>query len=181
MFWDLVHKSKPFRDLTFNPEMFYRWDLGTGWLDSADFGYAHNSNGKEGPPSRSYNTAYGQVNMQREFKSWIARLSVRAGYLHDFDETNKDIQKYVGPFTYKLSFIQLYDAWIDKSEIAIQGTPGGRFGDNWGKGGYQFSWSFRVGRMNVIPSFYVQYYTGYAESLLNYDRNVSTFRGGLIF
>jgi phospholipase A1/A2 len=181
MFWELGHSSKPFRDLTFNPELFYRIDTGDHWLDNLDIGYAHDSNGKAGDVSRSYNEAYVQLNFKKELQNWVAHFSVRGGYLHAFDEGNEDIQTYVGPLTYKLSFVQLYDAWIDKSEFAIQATPGGKFGDNWGKGGYQFSWSFRLGRMNILPSFYVQYYSGYAESLLNYNQNISTFRGGLIF
>lgn len=183
MFWELLHDSKPFGDLTFNPELFYRFNMRNwGWfLDTADVGWAHNSNGKAGTATRSFNEVYVRVGLKKEFNRWITVLSVRGSYLHAFDDTNKNIQRYIGPLSLKLSFIQLYDAWIDKSELVIQATPGGKFADNWGKGGYQFSASFRLGRMKVIPSFYLQYYTGYAESLLNYNKAVSTFRGGIIF
>lgn len=181
MFWELLHNSKPFQDLTFNPELFYRVDMNHGWLDNFDAGYEHTSNGKAGDPSRSYNDAFLRLNFKKELRRWITKFSIKAAYLHAFDTTNANLREYVGPLSYKISFIQLFDSWVDKTELSVQATPGGKAGENWGKGGYQFSASFRLGRVNVIPSFYLQYYTGYAESLLNYDRNISTFRGGFIF
>lgn len=36
-------------------------------------------------------------------------------------------------------------------------------------------------RIKLIPSFYLQYYTGYAESILTYNQYAHTFRAGLIF
>lgn len=182
MFWALTQNSKPFRDLTYNPEFFYRFNLPNwGWWKSFDVGYAHNSNGKDGNDSRSFNTGYVRGNFEKEFRRWIFRFAVRGGYLHDFDDTNKDIQKYVGPISYKLSWIQLYDAWVDKSELSIEALPGGKFGQNIGDGGYQFSWAFRIGGIDLLPSFYLQYYMGYGETLLNYNQYVHAFRGGIIF
>ena len=182
MFWALQQNSKPFRDLTYNPELFYRFNFKElGWWHSVDVGYAHNSNGKDGDDSRSFNTIYARANFEKEFRRWIFRLSVRAGYLHDFDDTNKNIQTYIGPFSYKLSWIQLYDAWVDKSELAVEAIPGGKWGQNVDNGGYQFSWAFRIGGIDLLPSFYVQYYMGYGETLLNYNQYIHAFRGGVIF
>lgn len=182
MFWALQQDSKPFRDLTYNPELFYRLNFEKfGVLKSVDVGWAHNSNGKAGNDSRSYNDLYARMNLEKEFRRWIFRFSAQAAYLHAFDDTNNDIQDYIGPFSVKLSWIQLYDAWIDKSEISISATSGGKFSQNLANGGYQVSWAFRLGGINLLPSFYLQYYTGYAESLLNYNQYVHAFRGGIVF
>lgn len=183
MFWALEQDSKPFRDFTYNPELFYRWHLkGGSWIESIDFGgWGHHSNGKAGSDSRSYDETYVRANFGKEFTRWIVRFSTELTYLHGFDSTNRDIQRYSGPVALSMTFIQLFDAWFDKSEISLSAAPGGKFAQDWGRGGYQLSVSFRLGKLNLVPAFYLQYYQGYAETLLNYDRSISEFRGGFIF
>lgn len=185
MFWELEADSKPFHDLSYNPELFYRVNT-EKWaraLTSIDLGiYSHTSNGKRGLDSRSLNKNYVRFNFERKGPRWITRTGVQFAYLHGFDPTNTDIQDYIGPFALSVSFTQLFDtSWVDKSEIALQASPGGKFGTRWDHGGYQVSWSFRLGRIDLVPAFYLQYYKGYAESLLNYNDEVSEFRGGIIF
>lgn len=183
MFWAIGEKSNPFRDLNYNPEFFYRWDLKDGGvLKSFDFGgWEHNSNGREGEASRSYDSNYLRVNFEKAGVRWTTRVAAQFSYMHGFDPTNKDIQDYVGPLSLNLSFIQLFDAWVDKSEVSLQASPGGKFANRWDHGGYQLSWSFRLGRMKLIPAFYLQYYRGYAENLLNYNKNIDRFRVGVVF
>ncbi len=183
MFWALTEESKPFRDLTYNPELFYRWSPHDwGWLTSVDFGIlGHHSNGKRGPDSRSYDKQYVRFNFENEGRRWLTRFSLQGAYLYGFDPTNKDIQNYVGPLSLSVSFVQLFDSWIDKSEVAFMAAPGGKFSTRWDQGGYQLSWSFRLGGFALVPSFYMQYYYGYAETLLNYNVDVREFRGGVIF
>lgn len=183
MFWALTEESKPFRDFTYNPELFYRWSPADwGWLTSIDFGiFGHNSNGKKGPESRSLDKHYIRFNFEREGRRWLTRFSLQAAYLYNFDPTNKNIQEYMGPVSATISFVQLFDSWIDKSEVALTAAPGGKFASRWDQGGYQLSWSFRLGGIDLVPAFYLQYYYGYSETLLNYSVDVREFRGGLIF
>ena len=183
MFWALEEHSVPFRDITFNPELFYRIHTkGAGALHSIDIGpHNHNSNGKGGTASRAYNGQYVRFNFESKGDQWMTRANLQLSAYHTFDHGNKDIQQYVGPASLNLSFVQLFDGWFDKSEITLMATPGGRWMDHWDRGGYQLSWSFRLGAINLTPSFYFQYYHGYAESLLNYDKMVDQFRGGIIF
>ena len=57
MMWDIFNSSAPMRDINFNPEMFYRFQLGPDerprWLDFGIF--EHESNGLNGNDSRSWN------------------------------------------------------------------------------------------------------------------------------
>jgi len=183
MFWALEEKSKPFRDFTYNPELFYRLGVAKmGFLKSIDFGiYGHNSNGKSDADSRSLDKHYLRFNFDREGHRWVTRFGAQLSYLYAFDKTNANIQNYIGPLSLSISFIQLFDSWVDKSEVALAVAPGGKFAQDWDRGGYQLSWSFRFGRFDLVPAFYLQYYYGYAETLLNYDQQVSEFRGGIIF
>lgn len=183
MFWALTEESKPFRDLTYNPELFYRWhNKDWGFFESIDLGaWSHNSNGKSQMDSRSYNKSYVRINVAKEGRRWVTRYSAELAYLYAFDPTNRDIRDYIGPLSLYVSFLQLFDSWIDKSEVTLKASPGGAYANRWDRGGYQLSWSFRLGRHNIVPAFYMQYYHGYAESLLNYNENVDEFRGGIIF
>lgn len=183
MFWELLQDSKPFRDLTYNPELFYRLDLGKELsLRRIDFGaFNHTSNGKAGSDSRSFNRSYVRLQFEKELTRWLFRLTTEISYLYDFDETNRDIRDFVSPFALEFSFIQLFEGWIDKGELTLQLRPGGHFGERWDRGGYQLSYAFRLGGLQVVPAFYLQYYMGYAETLLNYNQNVHTVRAGLIF
>lgn len=182
MFWALSEESKPFRDLTYNPELFYRIKFPDSVFQSLDLGiWSHMSNGKGGSDSRSYDKNYARINMEKEFTRWLIKLAIEVGYLHRLDPTNNNIQNYVGPLKVEVRFVQLYNALIDKSEISFTAAPGGRLADRISRGGYQVSWSFRLGRLALVPAFYLQYYNGYAETLLNYDKQVSELRAGVIF
>lgn len=182
-FWALGEESKPFRDVTYNPELFYRWSR-QEWslLNSIDFGlWGHTSNGKQGEDSRSYEQSYVRFNWLREGTRWVTRFGLQLSYLHQLDYPNHDITEYISPLSFSISFMQRFDSWVDRSEIALQASPGGKLATRWGRGGYQLSWSFRPGRLELVRALYLQYYYGHAETLLNYEEKVSEFRAGLIF
>lgn len=183
MFWALNDDSKPFRDLTYTPEFFYRFNFEKfGLLKSLDFGlFNHNSNGKAASASRSYNQSYLRSNFEKSLSRWVVRVSAQLACLYGFDPDNRDLQDYVGPLSFGMSFTQIFKSWVDKSEVALLASPGGKFSHRWDRGGYQLSWSFRLGGFDIVPAFYMQYYRGYAETLLNYNRREDVFRGGLIF
>lgn len=184
MFWDLSEDSKPFKDSTYNPELFYTYDLKRKvFLDNIDFGFLeHNSNGKGGAASRSFNRSYVRFNFAREYKQFLGKFSVKFGYIYSLDKTNEDIRTYISPLELGLSLVGLFRGWaMDKSSFDIRYFPGGDYAQYWNKGGYELSTSFRFGGLSIIPAFYMQYFRGYAESLINYDKKVSEFRAGLIF
>ncbi|MNY83123.1 Phospholipase A1 [compost metagenome] len=59
--------------------------------------------------------------------------------------------------------------------------PGGKYGLDWDQGGYKLSFNFHLGGLKVVPAFYVEYYHGYAETLINYNEKVDEVRAGLMF
>lgn len=183
MFWALEEDSKPFRDQTYNPELFHRFELKKwGALKSLDVSpWSHNSNGKRGVDSRSYNRMYLRANLEHEYSRWMVRTSVQVSNLYGKELNNGNIPDYVGPLSFSISFVQLFDSWVDKSEFTLLASPGGEYANHWDRGGYQASLSFRFGGINIVPAFYLQYYSGYAETLLNYDKDVQQFRAGVIF
>jgi phospholipase A1 len=183
VFWRLHEESKPFTDATYNPEMFYRWSFRERSLfSSIDFGpWEHNSNGKDAETSRSFDRTYVKVNLAQEWSNWVGMSSVKVFHLYNQDETNQDIYKYISPVEFSLSLIQLQGGMIDKSELALRFFPGGRWADRWDRGGYEVGYSFRLGGLDLFPALSLQYYQGYAETLINYDRYVRQFRAGISF
>jgi outer membrane phospholipase A len=182
IFWELSADSKPFLDATYNPEFFYRMNLKTEWLPVLDLGlWEHNSNGKGGDDSRSYNQSYLRSVWAFDSKNWITAFYLKVRYLYDLDEGNLDITDYVGPFEMGFKFVQRFDSWIDHLDVMLNINPGGKWGTDWEKGGYQISLDFHLGGVKVVPAFYLQYYRGYSETLINYNQQVDSFRGGVMF
>jgi phospholipase A1 len=65
MLWDLGAESIPFRNIDFQPELFYlsRGPDGDGARLDWQLGYQHQSNGKSNAESRSYNILYAQPSL----------------------------------------------------------------------------------------------------------------------
>lgn len=184
IFWQLNKESKPFEDATYNPELFYRWRFSQQQLplDFLDIGLIdHNSNGRAEEASRSFDRSYVRANLSWGTQPWNLQFSTKASYIYNQDTTNKDIYKYISPFEFDVSLEQWFQAWMDKGKVSLRVIPGGRVGEDWAHGGYELGYNFHFGRSRVYPAFYLQYYNGYAETLLNYDQHVRQFRGGFAF
>ncbi|MBC7370938.1 MAG: phospholipase A [Bdellovibrionaceae bacterium] len=182
IFWELGADSKPFLDATYNPEFFYRFSPDRDRLKTVDFGiWEHQSNGKSGADSRSFDQTYVKAAYSFEGHRWVTTLSGKLSFIYNNDETNNNISTYIGPLDLGLKFTQLYSGVIDKSEFIFNAHPGGKWATDWGKGGYEMTYSFRLGGLNVVPSFYIQYFTGYGETLLTYNKRQDQYRFGLLF
>lgn len=182
IFWELGKDSKPFLDGTYNPEIFYRQNIGDGLLKSIDLGvWEHNSNGKAGVDSRSYDQSNMRFNFGFEGKKRTFEFSALVKYIYNNDETNRDIYDYIGPFEFQLRLMRILESVLDRTEFTFDFFPGGKYGHDWDKSGYQFGLNFHIGGIKVIPAFYIQYYTGYAETLINYNQRVDEARVGISF
>jgi phospholipase A1/A2 len=182
IFWELGKESKPFLDATYNPEFFYRFKPpGQNW-GAIDFGiWEHNSNGKGGFDSRSYDQTYVRGVLMKEWEKWALVLSAKLRFFYSIDETNRDIRDYIGPLEVDIRLARLTDYFLEEAEVILTLSPGGKFSTEWSQGGYQIAANYHIRGLKVNPAFYIQYYNGYSETLINYNQRVSQFRLGLMF
>jgi outer membrane phospholipase A len=182
MFWRLHEESTPFQDISFNPELLYRISFKeTAFLDSLDLiPYGHKSNGKGGADSRSTEYTAVQLNLRRDFANWPIKASMRVRSFYLLDKTNDDFRKYEGPIEFQFSVGRYGFGFLDKVELATRVFPGGAWGTRWDRGGEEFSLVFRILGFDITPAFYLQYFYGYSESLINYNQKQSHFRVGLL-
>ncbi len=174
-FWQVYNKaiSAPFRETTYEPEVMLTFDSGLRLLGSTRqswaIGGAHQSNGRSAPDSRSWNRAYMQGMFARGngmilIKPWI-RLTETAR-----EDDNPDILHYMGHFelrgAYKLR--QQVGAVMIRNNLDSAQN----------KGAVELSYSFPLLR---LLRGYVQYFNGYGESLIDYNRSAHRLSAGLAF
>ena len=172
--WDLSSDSKAFRDTSYRPQFFWKWDRSDDktFVDSVRIGLEHESNGGDMERSRSINTAF--IRPEWHFvlgnRHEIQFAPKLYGYLNK--DENPDIQEFRGYVDWQLR----YDAageWVGTA-LARQGTSG--------KGSFQLDLSKRARDLRFGPVggyFHLQYFTGYGESILDYNvRRTSQLRIG---
>lgn len=157
--------SSPFRETNYEPELGVHWEPGLtalGWrLSSARLALNHQSNGRSEPLSRSWNRLIGQVIAERGNLSLGLRLWT---LLDDNPGDNPDIDRYLGYGELHAG----YD-WGKHHFGLMLRNP-----DN---PAVQLDWTYPLGR---TLRFYVQYFNGYGESLLDYDHAVSRIGAGIL-
>jgi outer membrane phospholipase A len=182
IFWELQASSKPFLDATYNPEFFYRWQLAGNRANAITLGlFEHNSNGKDGADSRSYDQTYVKGTYSFDVSRLAFVMSAKLKYIYELDDENPDLQTYVGPLDLEFQVLRIFDSFLDQGEFDVTLKPGGKYANDWDKGGYEMGLKFHLGGIKIVPAFYLQYYHGYAETLVNYNEKVDEFRGGIVF
>lgn len=175
--WDLQSDSKPFRDSSFRPSLFYRWMLSDP-QDRASLtltgGYEHESNGREGEVSRSIDTLF----LRAEARYLLADGRTYVGvaprlwtYLDKSD--NPDIPRFRGYGELGLRLGR--EDGLLLTSLIRRGTAG--------KIGTQFDLSYPLRRsvFSGVGAFaHLQFFRGYGETLLDYnERQGSQFRIGV--
>jgi phospholipase A1 len=157
--------SSPFRETNYMPELFGSFRPGIelgGWQwNLLNFGFTHQSNGRADPISRSWDRLFVEGGFERDNLALIVRAwtRVRPG---DYEDDNPDITDYLG-------YGQV-TALYRRGENTF--TLLGRGNLSTGKGAAQFAWTSQpvLGPMRV----YFQLFSGYGESLIDYDWNQTT-------
>jgi phospholipase A1 len=167
-------RSRPFRESDYQPEaMFviqpsialpggFRWEL-------LDLGLVHQSNGLSDPGSRSWNRVYAQFGFEHPdiaggrfavlVRPWL-RL-----HEHADKDDNPDITDYLGHGDVTLLWRR------DRQMLALTGRLNARTG----RGALQLEWSAPA----VGPfRYYLQAFTGYGESLIDYNFRQTVFGAG---
>lgn len=167
-FWQISKDSAPFRENNYEPEIFItipnnfeNYDF-INWVK---FGINHHSNGQGGEESRSWNRAY--VSTKLGFGNFS--VTPRAWYAFAKDRYNKDINDYMGYGDIELG----YDLYGHKFTAMLRNNL--KLNGN-NRGAAELSWHFPLFK-DIYG--YLQYFNGYGESLIDYDRQVNKIGLGI--
>lgn len=157
-FWQTAMDSAPFRTTDYQPEVYVTVPTDFWGLDYIRAGYNHQSNGEDYEKSRSWNRAF----LQTSFALGDVRVTPRVWHSFTFDEANDGIRQYMGYGDIKLD----YD--IKDHSFSALWRNNLRF-DSQNRGALELNWYFPL--LGDIKGF-VQYFTGYGESLEDFNNHV---------
>lgn len=179
-FWQIFdsHNSRPFRESNYEPEVIWSHRyLGTGRtglsqsLRVSNFGLVHQSNGQSNPRSRSWNRAYIQLGFESDLAGGgkvIVMPKIWARFPEDAaTDDNSDITHYLGHGELQVRYMSsgekpkfhmLALARARSLQIDMDTPVSGVFP-----------------RIKSDFSLHFQLFTGYGESLLDYNQRHSSF------
>jgi phospholipase A1/A2 len=191
MEWRLYDKSSPFRDINFNPEVFWRVEslknvfgnVDLRLLDYIQLGFfEHKSNGKDGAKSRSWDRSYAEVQISIG-KTFNFGMNIKyfVMIIPTIEKNNRNIQNYIGSWEAIVFFKHLKT--IDRlgyGELYVRfGAGGGPNGFNFYKGWQEYGIIFPSILARIRP--YIQAFHGYGEFLLDYNvKRTNTWGGTLL-
>lgn len=170
-FWNVFQKSLPMRDINFNPGIAWTkpWYYHNRYIGTTSLILEHESNGRDGEASRSWNriSLSGNVYVTEDLrifgKIWIPIVD---------SKYNRDLAEYKGLF-YIGAELQAID---DRLTVGL--TLEKR------KGFRQFNTiaeiSWRVHK-KANMSLFAQFFNGCAEGLIDYQHHNTMFRAGIVF
>ena len=174
--WQLYNKdiSSPFRDTNYEPEFFLTFDNDWkifGFTNRINaFGFAHQSNGRSEPLSRSWNRVYASFIFEKG--NFASGLKIWYRIPEDEeDDNNPDIEDYLGNFELRSVY-----KWR-KQTFGIMWRNNLDLDEN--RGAVQLDWSFPLPGTDRIKG-YVQYFNGYGQCLIDYNASASTLGAGFL-
>ncbi|MBB1270506.1 phospholipase A [Shewanella sp. SR44-3] len=170
-YWQVYNQdiSSPFRETNHEPEAFILfnndWQIGGFTNSFIGFGAAHQSNGKAGLLSRSWNRLYGTMIFDKgpyafSVKAWW-RLPEDAKETPDSPkgDDNPDLTDYLG----HVEFTGVYGLNEHRFSLLLRNN----FNDP-NRGALELTWSYPImGNLRI----YTQYFNGYGESLIDYNHH----------
>jgi hypothetical protein len=173
--WDLSAESRAFRDTSYRPSLFWKWeraDTARAFFDGARVGIEHESNGGAGETSRSINTAFVRPEWRWRLPQGGTFEFTPKMYSYLEKDDNTDIAHYRGYVDWRAR----YDSggnWI-ATGVLRYGTAS--------KGSILLDVSRRTRDLKFGPVsgyFHMQFFAGYGESILDYNvKNKSQLRFG---
>lgn len=171
--WDLGDLSKPFRDSSYRPRLFFaNYDLAR-FFDGRlrvglESGFGHESNGKEEEDSRSFNMLYVRPALTLGDPAGLRFFA--APLIHNYiaDDENPDLEDYRGYVDWVFGF----------------GAKGGldfwttlRKGERSDYGSIEWNVSYPLSKLSsgdLTGWLTLQYFAGHGESLLDYNRKLES-------
>jgi len=183
-FWQLYNDafSSPFRDTNYEPELLFNFriqrdipGLGGTKLQFVNLGFNHQSNGRSEPLSRSWNRLVANVGLEKgsfglQLKAWYRIPEA------DEKDDNPDLSRYLG-------YGELWGTYYwHRHRFGVMLRNNLRGSHN--LGAVQLDWSIPLSmiwsEVGDKFSFYVQYFNGYGESLLDYNQSVNRISAGFM-
>lgn len=169
--WDLNELSKPFRDSSYRPRLFYsNYHLGK-LLDGrlrlgVEAGAGHESNGKDAQESRSFNMLY--VRPALSYGDPEGLRLYFAPLIHNYiaDGENPDLKDYRG-------YVDWLFGFGSKGGLDVWATV--RKGERSDFGSVELNASYPLSKLSggdLTGWLMLQYFGGYGESLLDYSRKL---------
>jgi len=174
-FWQVYNSdlSRPFRETNHEPEIWAEfnpnWEF-LGFTNSKNaIGLVHQSNGRGGTLSRSWNRVYANFIAEKgdfafSFKPWYRFKE------DEDDDDNPDITDYLGHSELRAGY-----KW---GEHVFSAMSRNNLESGFSKGAVELGWSFPLGSYPYLKG-YVQYFNGYGESLIDYNKSVNRIGVGV--
>lgn len=174
-FWQMYNSdnSEPFRETNHEPELWAQfrndWQI-WGLTNSVNaFGWVHQSNGRSGVFSRSWNRIY--ANFLFERGRWAFLIKPWVWVSKDRDKSDSpDIDEYMGHGELRLAYGQKGHVFSAMMRNQLE--------SGFDRGAVELSWSFPVFNYPYLKG-YVQYFYGYGESLIDYNNKVNRLGIGI--
>lgn len=172
-FWQAFNttRSSPFRETNHEPEVWFDFaadkQLGPIHYKGLNIGFNHQSNGQWGEISRSWNRLTGLIMFDYNDIYFALRPWWR---IPESDDDNPDINDYMGNFEF-----YAFKIWREQTLGLMLRNNLDINGEN--RGAIQIDYSFPL--RNQL-SGYIQIFSGYGESLIDYNHEVHTLGFGLM-
>ena len=172
--WDLSGESKAFRDTSYRPSIFWKWERADqrAFFDGARVGLEHESNGGSDEASRSINIAFVRPEWRWRLAEGQSFEFTPKAYSYLDKEENTDIAHYRGYVDWRARF-DSGENWI-ATTVFRYGTAD--------KGSILIDVSRRIRDLRFGPVggyLHMQFFAGYGESILDYNvKNKSQLRFG---
>lgn len=171
--WQLYNAgiSRPFRETNYEPEIILTFATDYEFLGLKgrllNIGLVHQSNGQSDPLSRSWNRVYVQLGWERGNFTLLARPWYRIPDAREKDD-NRDIDEFLGYGDLQAIYKR------DRHTLSLEVRSNLRSAHH---GSLQADYTFgSVGQMLG----YVQVFTGYGESMIDYNHRQTTIGIGLL-
>lgn len=174
-FWQMYNSanSEPFRETNHEPELWAQfrndWKI-WGLTNSVNtVGWVHQSNGRAGELSRSWNRIYANFLFEKGDWAFLIKPWIWVSTNKDRSD-NPDIDEYMGHGEMRLVY--------GRNGHVFSAMMRNQLESGFDRGAVELSWSFPVFDYPYLKG-YLQYFHGYGESLIDYDNKVNRLGIGI--
>lgn len=167
-YWQFYAKSQYFRETNYEGSVFFSDNFTENWLGS--IGVEHQSNGRGGPLERSWNRLFANLVLSGnhwliDLDPWILIFTQESSDLH-----NPDICKYLGYGREIFAFTFYHQEITFQFRNILE--------SGFKRGTIIAGYSFPIyGKMKG----YIQFFTGYGQSLIEYNHYTNSAGIGIVF